>query len=227
MSVFRNIKRFRNRIRNHLLIIFACFSFGVLFYNYLYLFYNERGSVFFQISLTTAYISLLLLALTLTIGAVNVLREKQNPISIDLRRDIGIWCGVFSFIHVIAGFNVHLKSWLDYFIDNHGNLRADFFGFANYIGIAGIGVLLMLLATSNDISIRKLGRKSWKRVQYGNYLFALLIILHGIFYQVIEKRPLLFVFIFGTIIFLILTVQLIGFEKRKRMLRDNKKLQAN
>lgn len=227
MAVFRNIKRFQNRIRNHLLVMFACFSFGGLFYSYLYLFYNERGSRFFYVSLTTAYLSLLLLAVTLTIGAVNVLREKQNPISIDLRRDIGIWCGVFSLIHVLSGFNVHLKSWLDYFIGDNGKLRADFFGFANYIGIGAAGVLLILLATSNDFSIRKLGRKSWKRVQYGNYLFALLVILHGIFYQVIENRSLLFVFAFGTIILTILILQITGFKKRNRTFKDTDKVTEN
>ena len=45
-------------------------------------------------SLSTACVSLLLLGGTSLTGPLNVLRRQRNPVSTNLRRDIGIWSGL-------------------------------------------------------------------------------------------------------------------------------------
>ncbi|RKZ54899.1 MAG: hypothetical protein DRQ44_18470, partial [Gammaproteobacteria bacterium] len=52
-------------------------------------------------SMATAYTGLILLAATLLIGPLNLIKGKNNPVSSYLRRDIGIWAAVVSIIHVI------------------------------------------------------------------------------------------------------------------------------
>jgi len=47
-----------------------------------------------RLSMATAYVALGLLAATLAIGPLNILRRRPNPVSTDLRRDIGIWAGL-------------------------------------------------------------------------------------------------------------------------------------
>jgi sulfoxide reductase heme-binding subunit YedZ len=49
-----------------------------------------------RLSMATAYAGLIFLAVSLGIGPWNVLRRRPNPISFDLRRDIGIWSGILA-----------------------------------------------------------------------------------------------------------------------------------
>ena len=48
-------------------------------------------------------------------------------------------------------------------------LRHDLFGFSNYTGLCSALLLLLLLATSNDNSLRVLGTPRWKQLQRWNY----------------------------------------------------------
>jgi DMSO/TMAO reductase YedYZ heme-binding membrane subunit len=48
----------------------------------------------------------------------------------------------------------------------------------------------MLLALSNDVSLRALGTRSWKSAQRWIYVAFDLTIVHGIAYQLVEKRHL-------------------------------------
>ena len=47
-----------------------------------------------RISMSAAYTSLCFLALALGIGPLRVLRNRPVPLSIELRRDVGIWAGI-------------------------------------------------------------------------------------------------------------------------------------
>ena len=53
--------------------------------------YND---VLSKASFATAYPALVLLAATLLVGPLNLIRKRPNPTSIDLRRDAGIWAGI-------------------------------------------------------------------------------------------------------------------------------------
>lgn len=62
-----------------------------------------------RLSMATAYASLLFLAISLWLGPWNVLRRRPNPISFDLRRDVGIWTGILAILHTGIGLTVHLR----------------------------------------------------------------------------------------------------------------------
>ncbi|MCL4181748.1 MAG: hypothetical protein KJ072_28940 [Verrucomicrobia bacterium] len=67
-------------------------------------------------SMATAYVSLALLVATLATGPINLLRCQPNPVSTDLRRDLGIWAFILGLAHTVIGLQVHMKSiWLYFF----------------------------------------------------------------------------------------------------------------
>jgi sulfoxide reductase heme-binding subunit YedZ len=180
----------------------------------------------FRLSMAFAYAGLLFLSASLVIGPWNVLRGHPNPVSTDLRRDIGIWTGLLGLAHVVVGLQVHAggKFWL-YFLyppdpPRFLPLRHDGFGFANFTGLGATLVLTLLLGLSNNHSLRALGTKRWKALQRWNYVSFALVAVHGVAYQLIEKRSLPFVGLFGWIVLVVVTMQLVGFRKvRARMRR--------
>lgn len=146
-----------------------------------------------RLSIGTAYSALFLTAAALLLGPINILWHRANPVSFDLRRDLGIWAGISALVHTAVGLNVHLrgKMWL-YFVDTHHQLRRDAFGFGNYTGVLAALVFALLLALSNDVSLRKLGLERWKSLQRWAYAGVLLTAFHAIAYQHVEKRVLPF-----------------------------------
>jgi sulfoxide reductase heme-binding subunit YedZ len=129
-----------------------------------------------RLSFATAWPALVLLTATLAIGPWRILRGKPPVLSQDLRRDTGIWAGITGGLHAGIGQCVHLRGrpWLYYIYENWQRahvqpLRHDVFGFANFTGLFAALVLIILLATSNDASLRKLGTVRWKNWQRWNY----------------------------------------------------------
>lgn len=173
-------------------------------------------------SFATAYPALLLLVATLAVGPLNVLMRRRNPVSIDLRRDLGIWAGILALVHTVIGQDVHLRGrpWLYYVYPRHPYrlfpVRHDVFGVANYTGLACTLLVLLLLATSNDYSLRKLGTRSWKKLQRWNYAAFALLVIHALGYEVgieHQKFPFLALTLVGLGVTLIL--QLSGFALRR------------
>lgn len=133
-------------------------------------FYSTRDSkdVIGNASFATAYPAFALLAVTLLLGPWNLIRRRTNPISSDLRRDIGIWAAILCIVHTVVGQCVHLRGrpWLYYVYgpqEHHRGVRHDVFGLANYTGAVSTLVLIALFATSNDWSLRKLHTRTWKQ----------------------------------------------------------------
>lgn len=178
-------------------------------------------------SMATAYTSIILLGVTLILGPLNVLKNKNNPVSSDLRRDIGIWCGLTGLVHVIVGIQVHMGNiWLYFFKAVEGDesfqFRDDLFGTANYTGLIAGVIMLMLLLISNDISMKALRPGKWKRLQQFSYLFFALTLVHGIMYQVIENRMLAFIISFACLMIVPLLVQIRGFLSVNRKATQHK-----
>jgi len=146
----------RNRLQRRLLhhILIGAGSVGLII---LFMHLFPKRDFISQVSIATAYAALFLTAATLLLGPFKVLRRKPNPISTDLRRDLGIWAGISALLHTAVGLNVHLrgKMWL-YFVDTHHHPRRDAFGFGNYTGVLAALVFALLLALSNDVSFRRL-----------------------------------------------------------------------
>jgi sulfoxide reductase heme-binding subunit YedZ len=202
------------RIARHIILLFASIATGAAFFVAL----GSKHPLFW-LSMATAYGSLALLALSLMIGPWNRLRGRPNPVSGYLRRDIGIWAGVLGIVHVIAGLQVHYygKFWL-YFVPLEASRIGQWavFGLANYVGLGATLVLLLLLSLSNDASLRSLGAGRWKSLQRWNYAGALLVVAHGVVYQIMEKRTVGFVVVFAVIVLLALAMQFAGFRMGKK-----------
>ena len=176
--------RLRRRLFHHILIGVGSVALTILFMH----FFQKRDFIS-RASIGTAYPAMFLTAAALLLGPLNVLWRKPNPVSFDLRRDLGIWAGISALVHTAVGLNVHLrgKMWL-YFVDTRHHLRQDAFGFGNYTGVVAALVFALLLALSNDVSLRKLGVERWKSLQRWAYAGVVLTALHAIAYQQIEKR---------------------------------------
>lgn len=169
-----------------------------------------------RLSLASAYVALGLLAVTLSLGPLNVLRRRPNPVSFNLRRDFGIWSAIFGVGHTVAGLTVHFAGRIErYFLAQPGapafvGLRADPFGAANHTGLLAALVLSLLAFISNDISLRTLGTARWRSVQRWAYVILALTIVHGALYQLLEKRRTALVLVFVVIAAGIVVLQLLG-----------------
>jgi len=152
----------------------------------------ESDDPVFRASIATAYVALGLFLVTLAFGPYAALRGRRYPVSTDIRRDFGIWTALVAIVHVVVGLQVHLrgKMW-EYFVHSVKGVvlpRIDPFGAANYTGLAAILILAVLLATSNDASLRGLGTGRWRSLHALVTWCLALTLLHAVIYQFIEKR---------------------------------------
>lgn len=179
--------------------------------------------VWMKASFATAYPALILLAATLLIGPLNLLLRRRNPVSIDLRRDLGIWAGILAIVHTAIGQNVHLRGrpWLYYIYDHPERhvlpVRHDVFGLANYSGALCTLLVILLLVTSNDLSLRRLGTRPWKSLQRWNYAAFALLAIHALAYEKgieNQKLPWFATTLCGLAITLV--IQLAGVVQRRR-----------
>jgi len=171
--------------------------------------------------MATAYAGLIFLAVSLWIGPWNVLRRRPNPVSSDLRRDIGIWAGILAILHTVIGLTVHLRGrmWMYFFKSLHPlKLQNTQFGSANFTGLGASLLFLMLLAISNDVSLRTLKTLRWKSLQRWTYAAFLLTGVHGIVYQLIEKRHAPWVVVFAGVLTAVVAGQLLGFVQVQRLM---------
>jgi sulfoxide reductase heme-binding subunit YedZ len=92
------------------------------------------------------------------------------------------------------------------------------FGLANFSGLAAALLFFVLLVISNDLSLRTLGTRRWKFLQRWIYAAFLLTVIHGIVYQLVEKRRLPWVVVFAVLTTAVVVVQLSGavFTWRRR-----------
>jgi methionine sulfoxide reductase heme-binding subunit len=196
------------RIKRHLALA-ACAAAGTA------LFYLATAppDIRHRASMATAYSSLLFLCVTLLLGPWNTLRHRSNPVSFDLRRDVGIWAGLLALVHTGVGLTVHLRGrmWMYFLKQRHPlKLQTGIFGSANDLGLISALLFLMLLAISNDLSLRSLGVERWKSLQRWTYAAVGLAIAHGILFQMVEKRRLPWVLVFAALSIFIIAVQLAG-----------------
>jgi sulfoxide reductase heme-binding subunit YedZ len=140
-------------------------------------------------------------------------------VSFDLRRDIGIWAGVLALVHTAAGLTVHLRGrmWM-YFFKRLDPLKLQNtqFGFANYVGLGAALLFVMLLAISNDFSLRSLGTRRWKAMQRWTYVAFGLTAAHGVAYQLVEKRHLPWVLVFAAVVATAAAIQIFGWSRKVR-----------
>jgi sulfoxide reductase heme-binding subunit YedZ len=208
--------RFKTRAKHHAILITAT---GLLLLTFIKLIPGD--DLKYLGSMATGYVSIILLAITLLIGPFNMYLKKPNPVSNDLRRDTGIWCGFIGLAHIVFGIQVHMGNIFLYFfkaVDGNDayKFRDDIFGAANYTGLVAGLILLILLFLSNDLSLQWLKTKRWKNIQRWNYLLFALVVIHGILFQIIEKRIMVIIILFSIIMIIPMFGQLLGFNIIKK-----------
>ena len=197
----------------HVLIALANIACVALFWEL----FSIRRDLISRFSIATAYPALFITAAAVSIGPWNVLRGRTNPVSFDLRRDLGIWAGIMALLHTGVGLNVHLRGrpWL-YFIDQHHRVRHDLFGIGNDTGLLAALLFLALLAISNDLSLRRLGTRTWKSLQRWTYMAVALTLIHAVAYQLVEKREGAYAALMCATISTTAALQVVGWWKTKR-----------
>jgi len=219
-SVVGGTPRWRGRLlprvwRHHVPLLLGSFVCVAVLYQT-----RSYSDVLSRASFATAYPALGLLAITLLIGPWNLLRRRTNPVSSDLRRDIGIWAGLLGLLHAGVGQFVHLRGrpWLYYVYgptEHHHGIRHDLFGLANYSGALGTLVLILLLATSNDFSLRRFGTRNWKLLQRWNYAAFALIAVHSFAFQGVETQKLHWVLTVAVCVVAALALQIAGIARHE------------
>jgi sulfoxide reductase heme-binding subunit YedZ len=172
-----------------------------------------------RLSMSTAYAAMSFLAATLTLGPWNVLRRRRASISYDLRRDLGILAGILALLHTGIGLTVHLRGrmWMYFFKSLHPlQVQAGAFGGANYAGLLAAALFIMLLAISNDWSLRTLGTPRWKGLQRWTYVAFALTLAHAILFQWVEKRQLPWILFFALSALVAIAAQSLGYLQRRR-----------
>lgn len=187
---------------------------SIIFCLIFYIFWKPTLPLIPFITYTSGYLSIFLLAVSLLIGPINLILRRKNPISIYIRRDIGIFGGILGIIHSVVGLFMHFigKPWL-YFVKEVGDnliIRFDLFGLANYTGLFGALILILLLIISNDYFLGKLKAVKWKNLQRFTYLMFLLVIAHSIFYRLNANKEDLIIFLYLPMFLIVLAFQLIG-----------------
>jgi methionine sulfoxide reductase heme-binding subunit len=174
-----------------------------------------------RLSFGSAYTGLALLAASLILGPINVVRKRPNPVSFDLRRDVGIWAGIVGLFHVVVGLQAHLGGefwrYFLYRLPSRGDplpIRFDLFGLANHTGLAATLVLVLLLALSNDLALRRLRSRRWKSLQRWNYAAFGFVALHGAGYQLNSGRPPGLVALFLAMVAAVVIIQFAGYRAR-------------
>ena len=181
---------------------------------------SHSQQVMYRLSMATGYAGVVLIAWAMLIGPWRVRAGRASPVSTDLRRDVGIWGGLFALAHVVTGLQVHLKGhMLKYFLyqdDKHVvPVRYDLFGFANWTGLVATLVIAMLIVISNDASLRALGSRRWKRWQQWTYWAGALVVAHTLAYQLPMKGHWAYIGAFAIVTLIVTALQLDG---RRRML---------
>jgi sulfoxide reductase heme-binding subunit YedZ len=148
-----------------------------------------RGFAIGRLASPTGDIALVLLALTLLIGPVNLMLRRRIPANSYLRRDVGTWTAIWSLLHVVVGFQGHTAGafgFVDYFIADGRPLTNDF-GMGNWTGLAATVIVVLLLVLSTDRYLRELKSRRWKELQRLNYTLFGLVVLHAVYYGALRQ----------------------------------------
>jgi len=178
-----------------------------------------------SISIASAYTSIVFLLATLLVGPIQMVRSKALPLSSYLRRDLGIWTGIFALTHFYTSLEIDFgpgTSWLYLFFTDNPDalipLRLDLFGLSNYLGLIGIILFSVVLTISSDFALKALKPARWKKIQRGVYAATGLTFVHGIIYQVISERSVIYVLTFAFIFVVIFAAQTWGFQAKQKRL---------
>ena len=167
-----------------------------------------------RLSMTSAWLSLALLCGALAIGPSRVFTTGRPALNSYPRRDMAIWAGLAGLLHVYAGTVVAMTAdYVAQFVKAADGwppaaIRNQLFMWGATAGYLVGLIVLMLLALSNDRSLRWLGARRWKRLHRASYAALMLTALHGLAFQVLEARPLVLIALTSAAAILVVGLQL-------------------
>lgn len=132
--------------------------------------------------------AIVLLALSLAVGPASRLFPFLSALG-RWRRQLGIWTALTALVHSV------LVLWQWVFFDLGRLMGYEFvpqlgytarlepgFGLANLMGIVAMTWLLVLLATSSDVAMRRLGPGVWSWLQNFSHVVFYLVVLHAAYF---------------------------------------------
>jgi methionine sulfoxide reductase heme-binding subunit len=132
--------------------------------------------------------SLMLLVLALVLGPL----ARLWPVFgrwLSYRRELGVWFGLFALLHTLLVWNGWARwdvlKFLGYEFIPELNRVARLepgFGLANLVGLVAMLLTLVLMATSTDYAIRRLGGGAWKFLLLSAYIVFYLVVLHTVYF---------------------------------------------
>lgn len=174
-----------------------------------------------EVSVVLAYVSIVALLGALAVGPLRVLRHRPNPVSFDLRRDMGLTSAVTGVGHVVFSLQHHFNGVVRvYFLEGDRVLpRRDGFGVGVWLGVGATVVLIVLACTSNDAALRRL-RRRWKAIQRMSYVLAVLAVAHTVvFWGLLDRRPAIWLPV-ALAVAGVVGLQLAGVATRRRAARS-------
>lgn len=132
--------------------------------------------------------SLILLFMALALGPMARLWPRVARWQ-PFRRELGVWFGVLALAHTLLVWDGWARwdvwRFLGYeFVPQLGRLARlePGFGLANLVGLVAMLVALLLMLTSTDWAMRRLGGSAWKFLQMGSYTVFYLSALHTAYF---------------------------------------------
>ena len=136
--------------------------------------------------------SLILLYLTLILGPSARFVRRVGKL-LPYRREIGIWFGLFAFLHtflILDGWaRWDVQRFMGYeFVPPVGRMvrLESGFGLANIVGLVAVALAVPLMVTSTDWAVRRLGGSVWKFLHYSAYIVFYLVVLHTAYFMYIH-----------------------------------------
>ncbi len=132
--------------------------------------------------------SVILLVMTLAIGPGGHLFRSVARRS-QWRRQFGVWTALTALLHTV----LVLWGWVAFdfgrlmgyeFVPQLGRTARlePGFGLANLMGLVAMAWLLVLLATSSDVAVRRLGPGTWRWLQSFAHVAFYLVVLHAAYF---------------------------------------------
>lgn len=174
------------------------------------------GQALDRLSFVTAWLCLLLFAATLLVGPLHVRRTGRLPGNHLFRRDLGIWCVITGMVHFFLAFRVSMNlEYMELYVRGARQwpapeVRELMYRWAVLASLLIAALFVLLLALSNNLSIRLLGNRWWKRLQRASYPAFALTAGHSIAFQILEDRTAWLVGAFVIITAAVLVAQYAG-----------------
>ncbi len=151
----------------------------------------KAASWLWRLSVSAADTAVLILAATLLVGPLRVLRGGRPTTHLPWRRTLGIWAGGVALLHVSLAVFVHARAtrlWSNWLELSPLELVGGARGLANWLGLLQVAIVAMLLWLSRDEALRRLGGRTWKWLQRSAYVLVIAVAVHALLYHRVEQR---------------------------------------